>query len=461
MLKLSRLSALIPARRRGSRAAALVAAGVLVGVTGLLLSYQPAAEAAKAAPADPNAPPPPKFSKPAQKLLAASEKAFAAQDFAGSLQTAREALAIATLDDDKRYSMRFIYRAAISLKDWNLAVSSLKDYLASGLAAQDEVGRYTRLVAQIHAQEKQYEPALEWYQKYLTLAGPAAQLEDVDTAASIAAVLKQWPVCAQIVEQARTAHGDDKIDERLWLRLNLAYYRMEKNVERRVPMTQLLVRYQKPTYFNDYLLLLQDTGADDRTMVNAMRYGQARGLFSKAGQYLDFAERLLNQGAPAEALDVLDQGTASGVMKKSDTSTSLYEQARPAAAEDRRLVPGLDREARAGKNGEADVKLGLAYLGLKQNEKAVEAITRGLTPERVARVKRVDEAHLLLGIAQYKLGQLDAARASFEEAAKDARLAEVAKLWISATLAPPPPPAAPAVPAAPPAPPAPPAAPKQ
>ena len=88
--------------------------------------------------------------------------------------------------------------------------------------------------------------------------------------------------------------------------------------------------------------------------------------------------------------------------------------------------------ARAGSNGEADVKVGLAYLGLGDFDKAVEAIERGLKPERVARVKRVDDANMNLGIAYYKLGKKDEASKAFTAAAADPRMARAAKVWISA-----------------------------
>lgn len=199
-------------------------------------------------------------------------------------------------------------------------------------------------------------------------------------------------------------------------------------------MQQLVVRYPKPAYMHDLLNLMIDVNTDDRSLANAFRFAYARGLLSKQNQYFDFAERLLNQGAPAEALDVLEQGVASEALKPSDSLKSLTDQAKPAAAEDRRTVAALDKEARGKQNGEMDVKLGLAYIGLKQYDKAVEAIRRGLLPERVAKVKRVDESNMLLGYSLYRLGLLDEAKAAFLEAGKDKRSAEVAALWLSATV---------------------------
>ena len=97
----------------------------------------------------------------------------------------------------------------------------------------------------------------------------------------------------------------------------------------------------------------------------------------------------------------------------------------------------------APKDVEALRALGRLYAEQLQYDKAVEAISRGLQPGRVAKVKRVDESQLLLGYSYYKLGRLDEARAAFTEAAKDPRAAELVKLWLAACV-PPPAPVAPA-----------------
>lgn len=430
------------ARTRQMAARFAIAALLAVGTAVTPVAVQAAKK--EAAPAGP---PPPKFSKPVQKLLKASQDAFDKQDFVTSLTIAREALAAATTDDDKRFAMRFVYRCAVSQKDWPAAIAGLKDYLASGLTENDEQLRYTRVLTQLHLQIKDFTGALEWYQKYLPLAGAAATLEDYDTAASVALNQKLPLVAADILQSFRSQRGDAALTERLLLLMNTAYYRAEKSVDRRWVMVQLVTRFPKADYMHDYINLLMDGSTDDRTLTNAFRFAYSQNLLKKGSQYTDFAEKLLNQGSPGEALEVLEAGVAAGMLKPSDTLKSLTDQAKPAAVEDRKATPALDKEARAKQNGEMDVKLGLGYIGQRQYEKAVEAISRGLQPGRIAKVKRVDESQLLLGYSLYKLGRLEEARAAFTEAAKDARAAELVKLWVAVCVPPPAPVAAAAEPA--------------
>jgi Tfp pilus assembly protein PilF len=106
--------------------------------------------------------------------------------------------------------------------------------------------------------------------------------------------------------------------------------------------------------------------------------------------------------------------------------------AKQQTAEDKKLIAQLDKEARAGKNGEADVKVGLAYLSLGEYDKAAEAIERGLSAERAAKVKRVDDAQMMLGIAYKKVGKTEQATKAFTAAKGDPRMEKAAAVWLQA-----------------------------
>jgi uncharacterized protein HemY len=106
----------------------------------------------------------------------------------------------------------------------------------------------------------------------------------------------------------------------------------------------------------------------------------------------------------------------------------MLSQAKSLAADDKKMLPQLDKEARAGKNGDVDVKLGMAYLGFAQWADASTAIARGIEK---GKVKRLDDANMMLGIALAKQKQNDAARKAFEAAKTDPRMASAAELWIA------------------------------
>ena len=69
---------------------------------------------------------------------------------------------------------------------------------------------------------------------------------------------------------------------------------------------------------------------------------------------------------------------------------------------------------------------------MKQYDKAVEALSRGLSADRVARVKRPDDANMVLGMAYTQLKKTAEAAKAFNAAKADPRMAVAAKLWLGA-----------------------------
>ena len=87
---------------------------------------------------------------------------------------------------------------------------------------------------------------------------------------------------------------------------------------------------------------------------------------------------------------------------------------------------GLQVE-RAKTTGDSDVKLGAAYLSYGMNDKAIEALTRGIGK---GGVKDPDEAGMLLGIAYLRTGKKDEAGKAFATVTKSPVLVRVAKFWM-------------------------------
>jgi hypothetical protein len=94
---------------------------------------------------------------------------------------------------------------------------------------------------------------------------------------------------------------------------------------------------------------------------------------------------------------------------------------------DRAGLSKFEAEAKAAKAGEADVRLGQAYLSYDEAEQAVTAIQRGIAK---GGLRNADEAQILLGIGLLRLGRKDDAVAAFKATkGTDARLGDLARLW--------------------------------
>jgi tetratricopeptide (TPR) repeat protein len=196
----------------------------------------------------------------------------------------------------------------------------------------------------------------------------------------------------------------------------------------------LVQHYPKQSYWRDMLVIMRDGGnratTSDLVTLNLYRLMRGTDTLRESNDFLEMAQLAVQLGSPGEAVDAINRGEASGAFKteteKSGAKTQMA-TAQKLAETDRAGLTKFETEAKAAKSGEADVRLGQAFLSYDQADKAVEAIQRGIAKDGL---RNADEAQILLGIALLQVGRKpDAATAFKAVKAADSRLGEIAGLW--------------------------------
>ncbi len=411
------------ARIKGPAAVAGMAAMALVTLAML---------AAPASAAEKEKKPPPVSEDVAKKLRPAND-ACNKSDFDTCISLSKEGLAISTKPQDKDQSLRILRYAYGKKGDFPSWADVVEQILDLGTYTDDEKKKDYPNLARVFYQAKNFEKA----EKYAKLW---AEISNSAEGYGFLAVTyyAQQNCTATIPAQEKAneldaAAGKEPTEQTLRV-LNQCYYKAENKPGREAVMEQLLRRFPKADYFADLLqIYLTDEKLDRRAVLNLYRFAFDRDWISRESQFVAYADEALDVGAPAEALHVIDVATQKGAFKiiaATDHNGRLSAVAKQQTAEDKKQIAALDKEARAGKNGEADVKVGLAYMGLGEYDKAAEAIERGLTAERVGKVKRVDDSQMMLGIAYLKLAKKDEAKKAFTAAQQDPRMAKAATIWL-------------------------------
>ena len=192
---------------------------------------------------------------------------------------------------------------------------------------------------------------------------------------------------------------------------------------------KLVKHYPKPEYWQNVVVSMMRSDATDNQMLNVMRLAMQVGAMTTSDQFTEMAEIALNAGLPGEAIMAIDAGKSKDVFKdarKADIEKML-ERAKSAAEADKKSLAQQDASAKANAQGNADVKLGAAYLSYGDSAKAIEALSRGISK---GGVRNPDEAAILLGIAYLKAGNKPEAAKAFQTVNKDPTLTKVAKLWL-------------------------------
>ncbi|HUO95002.1 MAG TPA: hypothetical protein VMT92_02115 [Steroidobacteraceae bacterium] len=354
------------------------------------------------------------------------QQAYQKKDFAGALKAGKDARAVAKSAFEKKTALTLIYVAAAQLRNYAEAIEAGEALLATeGVPTSDKL-TYHKSLAQMYGATNHFDKAILEYKQYL--AGASGTAQDYSALAQYYFAAKDCPNSLASIDKAL---GGGRAPDEDQLKIQMRCYFQSKQDDKLLTASEdALKRFPKKDYYTQVLRVYQDRKIDDLAIAEMLRFGFNKGWLEAEADYVKLADRALDVGTTAEAQRVLEDGIKKKQVKNADKVERLLKQAKERAAEDIKSVGQLDAEARAGKNGEADVRLGYRYYSMGQYDKAVEAINRGLSPERVARVKRTDDASMVLGICYLKLNKKAEADKAFNFAKADPRMAPAAKMWL-------------------------------
>jgi len=194
---------------------------------------------------------------------------------------------------------------------------------------------------------------------------------------------------------------------------------------------KLVANYPKPAYWTDLINSLLRVSKSDNELLNILRLADGAQVMNDPSHYTEMAQLAMSQGLPGEAQYIIEKGTQKNAFADSqrerDHATRILADAKQAVALDKSTLDKQDASARAKPTGEADVKLGAAYLSYGMNDKAIEALQRGIGK---GSVKNPDEAGLLLGIAYLRTNNKEEAQKAFQTVKQNPTMARIAKLWM-------------------------------
>jgi tetratricopeptide (TPR) repeat protein len=363
------------------------------------------------------------------KFLKPAQDAIQKNDFDTGMAKAREGLAIATKPYDRETALNLLGYAAAKKQDYPTYADTLEQLNAMDTVAVEAKNRSYKALAQIFGQAGNYEKAVPYAKKWVEVGGGN------DAWAFLATLYLIQKDCANgVVALEKSTEGRDPTEIEL-KREYQCYSQLGDKAKQTATMETLEARFLTREYLVSLMAVYEAQGSDPHAMMNMYRLAFDREFLTRESEFVEYADMALEAGSPAEALKVLETGIQKGAVKlvsPTDRNSRMLKQAKDLTAEDRKQIAALDKEARNGKSGEVDVKVGLAYFGLGDFEKAVEAIERGLGAERVAKVKRLDDAHMNLGVAYYKLGKKAEAEKAFSQAKTDSRMTRAAQVWLLA-----------------------------
>ena len=391
--------------------------GLLVSATAVLafgLTMSPSAQAEGQ-----------QVSKPVWEKYEPAQTAFKNKDYAAALKLAKEGLAVSKSPFEKLACLTVAYQSAVNARSYSEAIDAGEQLIAvEGVPSQTKLSTL-KVLPQLYFATNRLDKAVTAQKDYMRIAGSNSS-EDWNM---LAQMYSQQKNCADALPALEKALAGGKSASEAQLQLQSACYAKGTDFDKRLTVNEeLLRRFPKKDYFKQVLFIYQATKRlDDYAYAQLLRFGYEHDYLDSDTDYIKLAEMALDVGTTGEALRILEKGIAKKTLKVA----RLLDQAKSRSAEDAKRVGQLDKEARAGKNGDTDLKDGYIYFGMGQYDKAAEAMARALLPDHVAKVKRVDDANMMLGVAYTHLHKKAEADKAFAAAKASPQMAPVAKIWAS------------------------------
>lgn len=305
--------------------------------------------------------------------------------------------------------------------------------LDSGLLPADQVNDRLRLLAQLY-----FQPDLRDLNKVVTYgnrwleASPTRDPVMLGLVGQASYFNNDFSAASNSMKEAVAgAVAAGQKPEESWLLILQNSYSKLKNDPGVVDATVELVRYfpRKEHWITLSSGLLRQASTKELEILQVFRLLYVVDAMDSADDFTEAANVAMRSGSPGEALKFMERGYALKILDTSgdkQKSAEMLEAAKRQVADDRKTLPQFEKEATASKAGEADVKLGEAFLSYDQPAKAVEAMQRGIAK---GGVKSLDDANLSLGRAFLAAGDRAAAETAFG-LVKKPDYALLTRLWL-------------------------------
>ena len=372
------------------------------------------------------------MSKKISKTMNAAIESLRGQRWQEVLDRAKEAQAEPS--PKKPYDLYWIHnmtgKALTGLKQYKEAVAEFEIVKDTPCMTEPERGEFLKLMAKIYYQLDDYPKVIEIGKRSLAIAPDPDLTLFVGQAYYLT---KDYENSRKLLEEVVTkleAEGKPPGEQNLRL-IHGSCISIGDDACATTQYEKLVKYYPKPEYWQNLVnTLFNDKKSTDKHQINVMRLALYVKSINEPSKFEEIAQIALDQGLPGEAQALLEDAMNRKLFTDArilERNKGLLTRAKTAAAGDKATLAQQEAAAQKNPQGNADVKIGAAYLSYGENEKAIESLQRGIGK---GGVRDPDEAGLLLGVAYLRSGNKAEAAKAFGTVNKDPTMTRIAKLWL-------------------------------
>ena len=198
-------------------------------------------------------------------------------------------------------------------------------------------------------------------------------------------------------------------------------------------LEKLVASYPSERYWTDLLQrVTTKQGFSERLGVDIYRLKLANGLLKKPSEYLELAQLVLRDGAPGEAVKIIDKGYKAGILgtgADAPRHQRLKDLAEKTLADNNKNLAVTQAALNKARDNDGLVALGYALVQAGQADKGLPMMEAAI---KSGDLKHPEDAKLHLGQAYAVAGKKSQAISTLKSVGGKDGTAEIARYWVMA-----------------------------
>ena len=365
------------------------------------------------------------LSKKVFDALTAAQAAFDAKNRPEAIRLVQGILAEAKINPYERglslQQLGFFYADA---EDYTNAARYFEQALASGGLEPAAALPLMFNLGQIYLQAERYQDALKKFEEWFKVA----QNPNGNAYYMLAVTYAQLDRFKDALNPIKRAIEMDPEPREGWYQLYLAcLFEMKDYKAAEGVLETIVTKWPKnKNYWLQLGAVAQELNNDERAFAIAeMAYIQ--GFYQTSDEIERVAQLHIANQNPSKGARILEAEMGRNKIEKTSKNYELLANAYFNARDYEKSIAPLNQAAQSAETGDLYVRLGEAYLELREPNKAREAVLKGIEKGRLTNGGR---ANLILGMAYHDLKNDGAALTAFQRAANDAKVGADARRWV-------------------------------
>jgi len=284
-------------------------------------------------------------------------------------------------------------------------------------------------IAQLYYMKDRFDEALRSLDMWFCMA-PADRVKASAhiLKASIHAAKEEW---AKVIPSVVTAIEMSDEPNESWYLLKLASHHElnDLNGARETLKDMLKIWTGKKAYWVQLSNVYFQQKKDDEALA-VIALAHRKKLLNQQSDYMYLSNLYSFREVPYKAAAVLEEGIEKNIVEASEKHWKMVADAWFTAEELERALVAYEKAGQAAADGEIDLRRGYILIDLERWEDARDALTLALEKGGLNE-RKTGEAHLMVGMAEFNLGNLDDASAAWGRASRFEKSKKAAEQWMA------------------------------